>query len=209
MDFFKIFTLNFGLLIESLPLTELINPLLSFIGVCISAILLKATIDSLNEQNWPFISFSIEPIKKVDSLYIVIRNTGNRTANNVRITTKPILTSIFSQKRDAPLILSKDGEIVLSGISPNQTIKSFFDSCLWRYGERKDKVNDEIVASISYEYRRRKFAENTTINLSYLKNISTIVSVDDIDTNIMKIADSIEFIDKNIKSFCDAYKEHK
>ncbi len=142
-------------------------------------------------------------------MYIVIRNTGNRTANNVRITTKPILTSIFSQKRDAPLILSKDGEIVLSGISPNQTIKSFFDSCLWRYGERKDKVNDEIVASISYEYRRRKFAENTTINLSYLKNISTIVSVDDIDTNIMKIADSIEFIDKNIKSFCDAYKEHK
>ncbi|MDD3049619.1 MAG: hypothetical protein PHR06_00570 [Candidatus Cloacimonetes bacterium] len=199
MDLFGLIAINIRLFWDSIQLIELLNPVLSFIGVCISAIVLKATINSINEQNRPFISFSIEPSKKVKNFFIVIRNTGNRTANNVIIKTTPKLVSICSEKRNTPSIISDKGEISLSGVSPNQIIKTFFDSGLYRYKENPNEISDKFEISISYKFKKRKFVESVILDLTYLRHVCSLNTPEDIDTNIKKIADNIESINKKIK----------
>ena len=175
------------------------EPILSFLGLCISYIILKSTIKAINEQNRPFISFSIESVKKIGNLFIIIRNTGNRTAYNLKISTSPKLISVCSQNRKIPLIMSSDGEINLSGVAPNQVIQSFFDSGLYRYKENTEESVDLVEIVISYTYKKREFIEKTTIDFSYLKNASSISSPEDIDKNIKKIADNLEKIERKLK----------
>ena len=177
-----------------------LNSILSFIGIVISYVLLKSTIKAINEQNRPFISLSIEPIKKPSNLFVVIRNTGNRTAENVEITSEPKLESFCSEKKQFPLIIDINGKINISGIAPNQEIISFFDHALYRYA--KDiSSNDKILLQLEYSYKNKKYKEKTVIDFSYIKSVAPIVnSPEDIDKNIKKIADSIISIDKSIKS---------
>ena len=177
-----------------------LNSILSFIGIVISYVLLKSTIKAINEQNRPFISLSIEPIKKPSNLFVIIRNTGNRTAENVEITSEPKLESFCSKNKQIPLIIDSNGKINISGISPNQEIISFFDHALYRYA--KDiSSNDKITLQIEYSYNNKKYKDNTVIDFSYIKSVAPkINSPEDIDINIKKIADSIISIDKSIKS---------
>ena len=180
--------------------TDHIESILSFLGIVISYILLKSTIKAINEQNRPFISFSIEPQKNSRSMNFVIRNTGNRTANNVEIVTKPALSSVFAYKKNFALILSKDGKMKLSGITPNQEIKSFFDSTLWRYKENDEDTIDKVQAEIRYKYRDKEFTDSIVIDFSYLRNLGSTKTPEDIEDNIKKIADSIISIDKSLKN---------
>jgi len=180
--------------------TDHIESILSFLAIVISYILLKSTIKAINEQNRPFISFSIEPQKNSRSMNFVIRNTGNRTANNVEIETKPALSSVFAYKKNFALILSKDGKMKLSGITPNQEIKSFFDSTLWRYKENDEDTIDKVQVEIRYKYRAKEFTDSIVIDFSYLRNLGSTKTPEDIEDNIKKIADSIISIDNSLKN---------
>lgn len=196
---------NVGNIFASINLSEVVSPILSFFGVVVAAFILRATNKTLREQNRPFISCSIEPIKEVDHLFLIIRNTGNRTANNVVITTNSKLKSVFSKLRDFPIALSDSGELKLSGVAPNQIIQSFFDIGYFRWVESKDKVEDIFELTIRYNYKKREFVEKTTIDFSYLKYPLESSKVDDIKPNIKKIADSLVSINKKIKA---KYKNH-
>lgn len=199
MDFIRPAIINVSLFFESINWNELFSPILSLLGIIISACVLLATVKALREQNRPFISCSIEPIKEIDHLYLIIRNTGNRTANNVGITTNPKLVSEFSKLRDFPIGLSDRGELKLSGVAPNQIIQSFFDIGYFRWVESKDKVVDIFELTIRYNYKKREFIEQTTIDFSYLKYPLESSKSDDIKPNIKKIADSLVNISKKIK----------
>ncbi len=188
-----------GSLLRYLVDNDLISPIISFAGIIVSALVLKATIKALNEQNRPFISFSIEPVKKIGNLHIIIRNTGNRTAENVKIETEPKLISYCDRARKISSIISKDGKMLLSGIAPNQTIKSFFDSALYRYRNNKEEPQDKLSLTISYNYNKREFVDKIIIDFSYLKNASQINSPEDIEPNIKKIADSLVDINKKFR----------
>jgi hypothetical protein len=98
------------------------------------------------------------------------------------------------------LILSKDGKIKLSGITPNQEIKSFFDSTLWRYKENDEDTIDKVQAEIRYKYRDKEFTDSIVIDFSYLRNLGSTKTPEDIEDNIKKIADSIISIDESLKN---------
>ena len=172
--------------------------ILSFLGLCISYIILKSTIKSINEQNRPFVSFSIEPVKNPGNLFVFIRNTGNRTAYDIEIKTEPKLISECSIVKKTPLIISKNGEIQLSGLAPSQTIQSFFDKGLYRYKSDNDKLKDKLEVEIKYSYKKKNFEEKTNIDFSYLRNQSSINTPEDIDTNIKRIADNLTSIDSKL-----------
>ena len=147
-----------------------IGSILSFIAIIISYVLLKSTIEAINEQNRPYISLSIEPIEKPSNLFIVIRNTGNRTAENVEITSNPKLESYCAVQKQIPLIIDNNGKINLSGIAPNQEIKSFFDYGLYRFAEDVNS-NDKTLLQINYSYRKKYFTEKIVIDFSYIKSV--------------------------------------
>lgn len=162
--------------------------------------ILKSTIKAINEQNRPFISFSIEPIKKPTNLFFVIRNTGNRTAESVEITSTPKLESLCSKEKQIPLIMDKDGKINISCVAPNQEIKSFFDHGLYRY-KKEVSTDDKIVLTIKYNYKKKLYDEKMEFDFSYIKSLAPkIDSPEDIEKNIMQIANSIKSIDESVKS---------
>ncbi len=176
-----------------------LNSILSFIGIIISYVLLKSTIKAINEQNRPYISFSIEPIKKPSNLFFVIRNTGNRTAESVEITSVPKIESLCSKERQIPLIINKDGKINISCVAPNQEIKSFFDHGLYRY--KKDvSTNDKVTITIKYNYKKKLYYEKKEFDFTYIKSLTPkIDSPEDIEKNIMQIASSIKLIAESVE----------
>lgn len=174
------------------------DSVLSFGGVLISSSILCVTIRSISEQNRPHISFSIETDADPSDMFMVIRNTGNRTAQDITISTTPVLLSFCAKERNIPLIINDEGIVNISGLAPNQVIKSFFD-----YGLYRDKDNHEIQnitkVNIKYYLKKKKFNESFNLDFSYMDKLAIIKKPDEISKNLQRIADNIESIDLKMK----------
>ena len=201
MDIIAPICINFRFLFDYIEWTGWINPLISLISIIIAAWTAWLTRKALLENNRPIISFSIESGENIKTLYLVIRNTGNRTADNVKITISPSITSITAKKKNISLIMDENGIINLSGLYPTQTVKSFFDHAFLRYqkNDERDKLIEVADVEISYQYGKRSFKEKAHIDFSYIKDLADIKKDTKTEDNIKEIADSLVEINKKIK----------
>lgn len=172
--------------------------ILSFLGIFISSCILWMTAKAINEQNRPYISFSIETYDDPDQMFIVIRNTGNRTAKNITIYTNPKLKSYFTKESEMPSLINDDGAINLSGLAPGQIIKSFFDYASCRPSKYKNNFKSSVV-TIKYSSNCKKFEGLFNIDFAYLDKRIVVTDSTDLKKNIKRIADKIESIEKNNK----------
>ena len=172
------------------------DSILSFLGILVSSFILGATVRAINEQNRPYVSFSIETLDDdISSMLLVIRNTGNGTAENVTITTRPGLISSLSKDKSIPILIDDEGRINISGLAPNQVIKSTFDYSLYR---SKDKYDNTTSVDIVYFRKKKKFLESFHLDFSYMDKLSIVKKSNDIPKNIKKIADKLEAIEKKL-----------
>ncbi|MBI9030997.1 hypothetical protein JEZ13_03180 [bacterium] len=201
MDIIAPICINFRLLFDYIEWTGWMNPLISLISIIIASWTALLTRKALVENNRPMIIFSIEPGENIKALYFVISNTGNRTADNVKITISPLITSITAKQNNIPLIMNENGIINLSGLYPTQTVKSFFDHAFLRYenNDERDKLIEIADVEISYQYGKRSYKEKAHIDFSYIKKLTDIKKDTKTEDNLKKIADSLVEINKTLK----------
>lgn len=167
--------------------------ILSILAAVFSALLVIVAWIAYMENNRPYITLYTE-IRKGSTINLILKNTGNRAAYNVRIVIDPPMESVYyaqHPERKMPFVTEK----IHSFIGPDQTVSGEFDSLSWRYDRRsKDYVEpcDKYRVKIKYKHKIRRFTEKYKLDLSYLEFVPWSHSRDhlgDISNTLRKIAD--------------------
>ena len=167
----------------------------SILTVVVSSILAYVAWATFREYNRPYVTLYAETGKHRE-INLVIKNTGNRAAYNVRITTDvPLESAHFSQnsKSNIPLLTEKTHPF----IGPDQTISGYFDNVYSRYdtdNPNHKKPCDLFTVTIKYRHKMRKFTEKYQLDLSYLEFVPWGNSRDhiaEISSSLRKISDQL------------------
>jgi len=177
------------------------DSLIAALSLSVASIMLWLNAKALGEHNRPYISFSIESNKElIDNQEIVIKNTGNRIAEEIDIMIEPELHSYCFEMKEIDYSFFKKNPIKFESIAPGQEIKTSFDLSLYRFN-KKDRENNNhfYLVTIQYKYLKKHYKQSYPVDISYMRFLGKTVGQEDINKNIKQIADSLEDISKRIK----------
>lgn len=177
------------------------DSLIAALSLSVASIMLYFNAKALREHNRPYISFSIETNKKlIKNQEIVIKNTGNRIAEDINIKVNPELHSYCFEKVKIDYSFFKENPIKFESIAPGQEIRTSFDHSLYRF-DKKALENRNHYYSVEIRYRHNKtyYKQTYPIDISYIRFLGKTVGPEDINKNIKQIADSLKEISERIK----------
>ncbi len=184
--------------LESSDKIQIIIALITFLGIIVSIIIAIVTAlqnsKMIRESSRANIVFYIDYHPQRDTYFLVIKNFGNSIGKLLNIEILPILDwtkTNFNQELN-PLTASKNVTL-----APNQKISSWFDF--------RDYPDTVFKVKVSYKTLGKKYTEEYTINLDYIKNLDWLHSYafDDtssdykealykINNSILEISDRLE-----------------
>lgn len=144
--------------------------ILSLLAAIFSALLVVAAWITYMEHNRPYVTLYAETGNE-GIINLVLKNSGNRAAYNVCVTTDVSLDSVYFAKMPdlrVPLVTEKNHPF----IGPNQIVSGRFDNLFWRYDRRSEDYMapcDKYAVTIQYRHKIRKFTEKYVLDLSYLE----------------------------------------
>jgi len=156
---------------------------------------MKITARSFNEQNRPYITFNYEEHTVGNYYYLIVRNTGTRAANQVKINILPELRSYLFKDKEPLSIIEFDF------IAPNQLIKNTFDYSLYRHNDKNGAKVEKHDIVINYKYKNKIFTEKYSVDLSYLKTWLGGDAESKSTKHLKDIAESLKKIETKIKKW--------
>lgn len=184
-------TLNTVAQANIIPWQDILSVLVAFF----SALLVYVAWATLREHNRPYVTLFAE-ISNRGSIILVMKNSGNRAAYNVNVTTDvPLESAFFAGRPDAklPLVTEKTHPF----IGPDQIVSGLFDYLSWRYESKRDNYKepcDKFTVMIRYLHKNRRFVEKYQLDLSYLAYVPRHYSQDhigDISHTLKSISDQL------------------
>lgn len=195
-----------GILATSLVLRDTLNTvtqtnvipwqdILSVLVAILSALLVYVAWATLREHNRPYVTLFAETGNS-GSIILIMKNSGNRAAYNVNVTTDVPLESAFFAGNSAaklPLVTEKTHPF----IGPDQIVSGLFDYLSWRYESERDNYKepcDKFSVMIRYWHKKRRFVEEYQLDLSYLAYVPWGFSQDhigDISRSLKTISDQL------------------
>lgn len=169
--------------------------ILSMLAAIFSALLVYVAWATFREHNRPYITLYTET-GKGGAINLVIKNSGNRAAYNVKVSTDvPMESAYFARHPELklPFVTEKTHPF----IGPDQIMSGEFDDLSWRYDRRSEKYKepcDKYSVTIKYQHKIKKFTEKYQLDLSYLEFVPWGYSRDhmsDINNSLKKISDQL------------------
>lgn len=191
---------------------NVLNAIISFIGDHLANLLtlgvlfiayraFKVTAKSFEEQNRPYITANIEKGDSPFHIYLIIRNNGNRGAQDVSMTFTPPLRSQMFQNMPE---VNEFTKCMYAFIAPQQTIKTTFDLTTHRFA--KGVVCDnKISIDINYKCAKKSYTDKYLIDIDYIRNqvgpneSDVKMGFEQIDKTLKKIVVSTEKLAENVR----------
>lgn len=184
-------TLNTGTILNAVQWQDI----LSILAAIFSALLVYVAWATLREHNRPYVTLFAETGNS-GTIYLVLKNSGNRAAYNVKVITDvPIESAFFAGNPNSKLPLVTDRTHPFIG--PDQILSGLFDYLSWRYEPNRPNYKvpcDKFTVTIQYRYKKRRFVEEYQLDLSYLAYVPWSYSQDhlgDISRSIKRISDQL------------------
>lgn len=168
---------------------------LSLLAALFSALLVYVAWATLREHNRPYVSLFAET-DKGGTIKLVLKNSGNRAAYNVNVSTDVPIESVFYAKNPEikpPFVTEKTHPF----IGPDQTVSGVFDYLSWRYDRRSENYKapcDKYSVTIRYCHNKRRFVDKYQLDLSYLEFVPCGYSRD----HLGDISDSLRTISSRL-----------
>ncbi len=177
-----------------------IGNIISSGAMLIAALSLWVTRLAFLENNRPYVTFNIEGEIQSGSYFFYFRNTGIRAAHNVQIHINPTPKSYaFSRFAD----YEDRNEYSFAYLAPNQIIRTIFDDEHTRYGnDKKNRPDNEVFdITITYYYKKKKFKDIYTCDISYLAHIDDKLVSNDLKKGFLDTNKHLERISKTLSKW--------